>query len=143
MSDEMIFFTANALIAPVWLAMIVLPRWKVTQAVVRSLLVPGLVAAIYFALVLTNMGKSQGGFFTLDQVVLLFSQRRIVLTGWVHYLCVDLVVGSLVFCDGQRLKVPHLALAPCLFLTLMWGPIGVLAYLVVRRFRTREWKVIV
>src|SRR4051812_143319 len=130
MSYDLVFFAANAVIAPVWAAMILVPRWSVTQKVVRSFAAPAILAVTYLVLVLTHVGVSKGGFFSLDSVMVLFESRPIVLTGWVHYLCVDLVAGSLIFRDGQRVGVSHWLLAPCLFLTLMWGPIGVLSYLV-------------
>jgi hypothetical protein len=136
--DRYVFFAGNALIAPVWFLMIVAPRWKVTQWVVRSLVAPALVAVIYLVLVLTNMGATRGGFFTLEDVVLLFQNQRVVLTGWMHYLAFDLVVGSWIFRDARAEEVPHVALAPCLALTLLFGPIGLLAYLAVRGVRRRR-----
>jgi len=38
--------------------------------------------------------------------------------------------------DARRRGIPHLWLLPCLFFTLMPGPIGLLLYALLRRART-------
>lgn len=136
--DEFFFRAANAAVAPIWALMIFAPGSAWTERVVRPLVAPAIVAALYLYLVLTNMGATDGGFFSLDDVCLLFENRRVVLTGWVHYLSFDLVVGSLLYRDARRLSLPHLAVAPCLGLTLFWGPIGLLAYLALRVVLRRD-----
>lgn len=99
---------------------------------------PAIVAVIYLVLVLTNMGATEGNFFTLEGVVLLFENRRVVLTGWMHYLALDLVVGTWIYRDSFAQRIRHLWVAPCLLATLMYGPIGFLAYLAVRTFHKRS-----
>ena len=67
-----------------------------------------------------------------------FGNPRTLLVAWVHYLVFDLFVGAWEARDAQRTGVPHWALVPCLFLTLMAGPMGLLAYLAIRWVRTRD-----
>jgi hypothetical protein len=56
----------------------------------------------------------------------------------VHYLAFDLFIGGWELRDAQRRGVPHLLLLPCLGLTLMFGPLGLLVYFGVRRLFGRE-----
>ena len=40
--------------------------------------------------------------------------------------------------DAQRLGIPHLLVVPCLVLTFLFGPVGLLLYGIVRAVRTRR-----
>jgi hypothetical protein len=75
------------------------------------------------------LGRPSGGFNSLSNVMLLFTDRWLVLAGWVHYLAFDLFIGSWQVRDARRNGVPFWLVAPCLVLTFMFGPIGLLLYL--------------
>jgi hypothetical protein len=59
------------------------------------------------------------------------------MAGWIHYLLFDLFVGAWEVRDAVRRDVPHWLVVPCLILTLILGPIGLLLYVVVRFVKTR------
>jgi hypothetical protein len=67
----------------------------------------------------------------------LFTSPSVVLVGWVHYLVFDLFVGAWEVRDAHRRSISHLFVVPCLVMTLMLGPIGLLAYLLLRFAKTR------
>jgi len=54
--------------------------------------------------------------------------------GWIHYLAFDLMVGLFIVTDAARLGIAHWWLLPALFLTLMFGPAGLLLYFATRYF---------
>ena len=56
---------------------------------------------------------------------------------WIHYLAFDLFVGAWIVRDVGRRGLPHLAVAPCVLLTMMYGPTGLLVYLTLRFFMRR------
>ena len=45
-----------------------------------------------------------------------------------HYLAFDLFIGSWEVRDARRHGVPHVLVIPCLLMTFLLGPIGLLAY---------------
>lgn len=55
-----------------------------------------------------------------------------LLAGWVHYLAFDLFVGTWEVQDAVKNSVSHLLVIPCLLLTFLFGPIGLLSYFAVR-----------
>ncbi len=114
-----------------WLLLILVPRWPVTHWV-AGLVIPAAISVVYLVLIAAHMPGARGGFGSLAEVTELFSQPPLLLAGWVHYLAFDLFVGAWEARDARRHAVPHLLLVPCLFLTFMLGPIGLLAYLIVR-----------
>ena len=132
MSLETIFSAANGLALLGWLLLALAPRWRFTQRVVLSGAASLLLAALYLGLVIVYFGSSEGGFDSLAEVVKLFSHPPVVLIGWVHYLAFDLFIGAWELRDARARGVPHLALLPCLGLTFMLGPVGLLLYFVLR-----------
>lgn len=136
LSYETIFTLINVSVLPAWLLMAVLPRSGVTRAVVHSGLYPFLLG-VFYAIALTlaigfGYGAEGGNFNSAAGVSQLFSHPHGILIGWSHYLVFDLFVGAWEARDAQRRGVPHLALVPCLFFTLMVGPVGLLMYVIVR-----------
>ena len=57
---------------------------------------------------------------------LLFTSPHAVLAGWIHYLAFDLFVGAWEVRDARRHGLSHWMVVPCLALTLMLGPFGLL-----------------
>jgi hypothetical protein len=76
--------------------------------------------------------------YSLGGIGTLFDDPRLLLLGWVHYLAFDLWVASWEAEEGRRAAIPHRLLAPCLFLTFMLGPLGLLAFVAVRAMKRRN-----
>ena len=70
---------------------------------------------------------------------MLFQKQELLLAGWVHYLAFDLFIGAWETRDAQRNQIPHLVVIPCLVMTFMLGPIGLLFYLAIRTAKTRAF----
>jgi Domain of unknown function (DUF4281) len=138
LSSAFKFATVTALIA--WLALFSYPLWPQTARAVVFTVVVLLLSAMYgyflfFAKHLDEPGqKVKGNFSSLAGVMRLFTSPRAVLAGWIHYLAFDLMVGLYIVIDAQRVGITHWWLLPALFLTLMFGPVGLLVYLVMRFF---------
>jgi len=119
-----------------WLLLIVAPRWRWTQ-VASSTVIPLGIACVYLALIAQHMPGAQGGFGSLADVAALFSQPGLLLAGWVHYLAFDLFIGAWEVRDARRHSVSHLLVIPCLITTFLLGPIGLLAYVILRVTKAR------
>jgi hypothetical protein len=137
MTASLLFQILNTAILPVWLMMIIAPKWRVTLWVVNSYLVPVLLAVAYVGIVCTNLGAIWGADFgSLQGIKTLFrgalENEWFLAAAWFHYLAFDLVVGGGILNDSQKLGINHFLIIPCLFFTLMLGPAGFLLYLIVR-----------
>lgn len=137
MNFDLGFLLINASVFPAWLLLIFLPRWSGTKTLVHSMLYP-LVLGVAYTLgfgfsVFGGMGAADSGFDTIEAVRAIFSTDIGVLVGWAHFLVFDLFVGSWEARDAQQRGVRHWLLIPCLLLTFMAGPLGLLLYLVIRR----------
>ena len=138
MKAEQIFSVVNLIAILGWLLIAILPRWKYTRLVVLSGGIPLLLAVAYTILIVIFFGKAEGGFGSLADVMKLFTNEWTVLAGWIHYLAFDLFVGSWEVRDSQEKGVSHVLVIPCLFLTFMFGPMGLLAYCILRIFAANK-----
>ena len=122
-----------------WLCLLTIPVWPKGSRdrlprLVGAICIPAAIAATYTALIVTHWTGHRGGFNTLDEVMLLFTDRWLVTAGWIHYLAFDLFIGGWELADSRERKVPHLVMIPLLLLTFLFGPMGLLGYLGLRMF---------
>lgn len=135
MNLETVFSIANTLVLPQWLLMIFVPNWTWTQKLAKSYIIPILLAIMYAYYILTGLGDMDfRAFSTLAGVKQLFTIEQGVLAGWIHYLCFDLFVGTWIFKDSLERGANKIVVGVCLFFCFMLGPIGLLLYLMKRKF---------
>lgn len=139
MSPETLFSICSMLVVPGWLLLVFAPRWKWSARIIAGVLIPLLLGLVYLYLVVTHFGESGGGFGSLAEVSKLFQNPYNLLAGWVHYLAFDLFVGSWEVRDAERLGIHHLLVVPCLVLTFLLGPIGLLLYFALRASMKRRF----
>ena len=61
-----------------------------------------------------------------------FETPGLLLAGWLHYLAFDLFVGAWEVRTARAEGIPHLLVVPALILTFLFGPAGLLLFLVLR-----------
>ena len=120
--------------APLWLAMILAPRSRLTGRLVKAStpLIVGLGGA-YDAFLVSGIREDGKmiDFSDPDAVRGALSRPDFFLAGWTHYIAFDLFVGRWIWQDAlARGRAPRLAL----LLTWLAGPAGLSLYLVERRF---------
>lgn len=128
---DTLFTVMNTGVLPFWLLLVVAPRWVWTQRLTHSVLIASLYAPVYLWLLATAPG-SGGDFSSLEGVATLFADRQAVMAGWIHYLVFDLFVGAWIGRDAIRRGIHHAIVVPCLLLTLMFGPVGLGLYALIR-----------
>ena len=133
MSPDKIFLFANVAVLPAWLLLAILPHHKITQLLIHAVWIPCLLGPLYiWALFMGPPAAEGAGFGSLQGVMLLFQSPMAVLGGWVHYLVFDLFVGAWIVRDSKAQKINHWFVLPCLFVTLMAGPAGLMLYCLLR-----------
>jgi hypothetical protein len=125
-----------------WLLLVFLPRWRVTRRVGESAAFPVYLCVLYaigLALVLRESGAGfMRDFGSVEGVLGLLRTESIALIAWIHILAFDQIVGLLIYRDNMRHRfVPLPVQSLILAATLMLGPIGFLAYWLLRVTRRR------
>ncbi|MFC0634808.1 ABA4-like family protein [Brevundimonas balnearis] len=137
MDPARLFEIANLTALAGWLMLAIAPLRR--TLLVNAARVVGVGLAVTYTVLLAGvlLTLGEGGreldFSSLEGVTRAFAQPEGVLVGWVHYLAFDLWVGAWEVEDAERRGLPHWALLPCLFFTLMFGPFGLLLYLAISR----------
>lgn len=138
MKAETLFQICNSAAPVGWLLMALAPRWTWTKKIVLSGLFPLVLGVVYLGIIVTTFGSSEGNFNSLAGVMKLFENPFAVTAGWIHYLAFDMFIGAWEVNDSQKHGISHWLVIPCLFLTLMFGPIGLILYFVIRLIKTKQ-----
>lgn len=139
-----VFSIASMIALPCWIALAVslfiapVRAWIWTIA---GLAIPALIAIAYALLIGASWGATPGGGFgSIGEVRALFTNDSALAAGWLHYLAFDLFVGTWIVRTAVAEGIWRILVIPCLFLTLMFGPVGLLLFLILRYAFARSWK---
>jgi hypothetical protein len=137
MIDPPLAFSVAGMIAMAgWLGLLLslfVERARPVAWTAAQLAIPALLAMAYIMLIWTGMGAATGGGFgSITEVRALFANDSALVAGWLHYLAFDLFVGTWIAREGLASGVPALLLVPCLALTFLFGPAGLLLFLALR-----------
>ncbi|MEL7333705.1 MAG: ABA4-like family protein [Cyanobacteria bacterium J06560_2] len=134
---EYLYDGANVFALPFWTLMVLFPSWSVTRRTMASTLpfVPLAIAYIYcFANSLDPDSIEAFANPTLSTLAGLFADERVMATGWIHYIVMDLFVGRWIYLQGQEKGIwTRHSLVLCLFA----GPVGLLSHLITTQLQER------
>ncbi|MGC1308191.1 MAG: ABA4-like family protein [Phormidesmis sp.] len=134
---EYLYNGANLFVLPFWILMVVLPGWSLTRRVMASTLpfVPTALAYLYCFIASVDPNTLDAfASPTLAQLAGLFANERVMATGWIHFIVMDLFVGRWIYWQGQEKGIwTRHSLALCLFA----GPIGLLCHLITAQLQER------
>ena len=101
--------------------------------VTTAIVVPVLVGLAYAVLLARGLhAHTGGGFGSIAAVRRLFTDDAALAAGWLHYIAFDLFVGTWVAHAGLDAAMPRLLILPCLLLTFLVGPAGLVAFVALR-----------
>ena len=126
-----LFALANLVVLPAWILLILVPSWKWTR-VIAAYITPAILGLSWAVLMAGQFAPHGGGFGSLDQLRELAKDPYILVAVWLHNLLLDVFLGAWEVRDAQRLGVSHAYVIPCLILTFLAGPVGLLTYFAVR-----------
>lgn len=132
MDLELLFSLAGVLAMAGWVILLaspLIPQWSDRIA---GIIIPLLLSAGYVALIIFSASSEGGGFGSLAQVMVLFSQPNAMLAGWIHFLAFDLLIGAWICRTARRDGVRFWLVIPSLPLTFLFGPAGFLVFSVLR-----------
>ena len=134
-SPDLIFRMANALALVAWVALAAslwIPRRAPGLRLFAGRAVP-LAFAVVYVLLFGSHGMGGGGFDSLAAVQRLLAVPALLTAGWLHYLAFDLFVGAWIAEQAGALALPAWLVLPVLALTFLFGPAGLLAFVLLRR----------
>lgn len=137
MSTENVFFICNNLALVSWIILIFFTFWKNRDRFIFSIVIV-LLAILYSWIMLSNFSAELlRDFSTLDGISRLFTNKTLLLGGWIHYLAFDLFTGIYIMRNARENGLNHWIIVPALLLTFLLGPFGLLVYLVIKSVKTK------
>jgi hypothetical protein len=131
---EQFFQVTNTLALLAWIALVALPGRRLVSHVFCAIVVPGLLAAAYAAVIGWKLASAPppGDVTTIAGLRAAFADDWVFAAAWTHYLVFDMVVGAWIARDAVRLGIPWPLRSLALLLTFLAGPVGFLLHLLVR-----------
>ena len=131
---ENIYLWANFGVLPFWLLLIILPNSKVTQFFVNSILIPLILGAIYVYVLYQAFLLDDPVFdilklyLNLDNLYTVFATESFLLVFWIHFLALNLFLGSWLSRDAFKYNIPRKLTAIPLVIVYLTGPLGLVLY---------------
>ena len=128
------FQLSNLVVLPFWALMILVPVWSVTRRVIGSPWIVAPPALIYLAVLLPVAGMVLPAVANPvpAQIMTMLGTPTGTALAWAHLVAFDLFVGRWIYCDSRSRAYSPWWVSPVLVLTLLVGPVGLLAYRAVR-----------
>ena len=141
---ETIYVWANFGVLPFWLMLIFIPNSKITQIFINSIILPLILAVAYVYTIyqMILLDEPIFDFFklylSLDNLYTIFSIESFLLVFWLHFLALNLFLGSWVSRDGIKYNVPRAMISISLILIYFIGPVGLVLYWFARIFYAKK-----
>ena len=140
---ENIYLLANWGVIPFWLMLLTIPNQPITKVLVNSVIAPLILASayVYLAYKLYLDGEVFEVFqlyFGLDNLYSIYSNDTFLLIFWLHFLSINLFIGSWMSRDAQKYMVPKILTMVSLILIYFSGPVGLVFYWIIRIFFARK-----
>jgi hypothetical protein len=139
MSPDSLFAVCNIIAMIGWIVLIAIPWWTSADQFIIGIIIT-LFAIVYAYLLVTGFNVGDlSKFGSLAGVMELFRDPVMVTAGWIHYLAFDLLAGVFIRRNAWKYGISHWFVIPCLLLTFMFGPVGLLLYLIIRTIATKRY----
>ncbi len=141
MTPSMLFTFMNILSATGWILILIVSRfWKGADAFLVCIVV-ALLAAAYSFFNFAHIGEAGGiaGFSTFEGVTKIFSNPWLIDAAWAHIVGIDLIIGMLIKNNAAKHGIPYGLVVIILLVTIVFGPMGLLLYLLVRWLKTKHY----
>ena len=141
---ENIFLWANIGVLPFWLMLILIPNARVTQIFVNSIILPLILGAAYCYTIYQIILLDEPIFdifkiyLSLDNLYTIFAIESFLLVFWLHFLALNLFLGSWISRDGVKYNMPRSLVFVPLILVYLAGPLGLVLYWIIRVFYAKR-----
>ena len=141
---ETIYLWANFGILPFWFMLIFIPNSKISQILINSVILPLILACTYCYAIYQTILLDEPIFevfklyLSLDNLYTVFATESFLLVFWLHFLVLNLFLGSWVSRDGIKYNIPRLSLSIILIIIFFTGPLGLVLHWLIRIFYARR-----
>ena len=138
------YLWTNFGLLPFWLMLIIIPNSKVTQIFINSVILPLILSAAYVYVIYQSVLLDEPIFdifklyLSLDNLYTVFATESFLLVFWLHFLTLNLFLGSWVSRDGVKHNISRSIVFFPLILIYFTGPLGLVLYWIIRIFYAKK-----
>ena len=138
------YLWTNFGLLPFWLMLIIIPRSKVTQIFINSIILPLILSTAYVYVIYQSILLDEPIFdifklyLSLDNLYTVFATESFLLVFWLHFLTLNLFLGSWVSRDGVKHNISRSLVFFPLILIYFTGPLGLVLYWLIRIFYAKK-----
>ena len=141
---ENIYLYSSFGVLPFWLLLIFIPNSKITQIFVSSIILPIILSTAYIYVLYQSILLDEPFFdvfklyLSIDNLYTTFATESFLLFFWIHFLALNLFLGSWVSKDSIKYNIPRKIIFFPLILIYFSGPIGLVLYWFFRIFYSKK-----
>ena len=144
LSFENIYLWTNFGILPFWFMLIIIPNSKFTQFFVNSIILPLILSIAYIYTIYQTISMDEPIldvftlYLSLDNLYTLFATESFLLVFWIHFLALNLFLGSWVSRDAAKYDISRSLVSIPLIIIYFTGPLGLVVYWFFRVFYAKR-----
>jgi len=141
---ENIYLWSNFAVLPFWLMLIFIPNYKITRIFTNSIILPLIIASAYVYVLYQTILLDEPIFnvfeiyLSLENLYILFSDESFLLVFWLHFIALNLFLGSWISLDGVKYNIPRGLMFIPLIIIYFMGPAGLILYWMIRIFYAKK-----
>ncbi len=131
-------------VLPFWLLLILIPNSKFTQIFVNSIILPIIFSTAYIYVLYQSILLDESFldifklYLSIDDLYTVFATESFLLFFWIHFLAINLFLGSWVSRDSVKYNISRKIIFFPLILIYIAGPIGLVLYWFFRIFYSKK-----
>jgi len=141
---ENIYLWTNFGILPFWILLIIAPSSKITQFFLNSVILPLILSIAYSYIIYQSILLDEtifdffGLYLGIDNLYTIFSTESFLLFFWLHFLALNIFLGSWMSRDGVKYNINRSLMFFPLLLVYFTGPLGLVIYWIIRIFYAKR-----
>ena len=144
LTSETIYLWVNFGVLPFWFMLILIPNSRVSQILINSIILPLILASAYVYVIYQSFLLGESIFdilklySSLDNLYTVFATESFLVVFWLHFLTLNLFLGSWVSRDGVKYNISRSLVFFPLILIYFTGPLGLVLYWLIRIFYAKK-----
>ena len=141
---EILYFWVNLGVLPFWFILIFLPQSNICKIFITTIF-PILLLSGTYIFMLYVMFQNNYDFFSNFELYLgiknltnLFSNNYFLIVFWIHFISINLFIGSWVVKDSQKFNINKILLSLPLVIIYLIGPLGIVVYWIIKIFYAKR-----
>ena len=141
---ENIYLWTNLGVLPFWLMLIIIPNSKFTQFFINSIILPLILSTVYIYIIYQSILLEEPIidifklYLSLEDLYTLFATENFLLLFWIHFVAINLFLGSWISRDGVKYNMSRSLVFIPLILVYFIGPFGLFLYWIIRVFYAKR-----